>query len=468
MNLSKLRLGVCAATALLAACASPAFAVNYTWLAKSGTGDWTTSLNWTGTSATDLYPGSTTSTDTADARGDLVGDLTLNLDASVSIQNLFLGDTTGTTTSGTFFTTTVSTTNNSTLTFAAASAATNLAQINNAGGVANGTANLVTPNIIVNSGTLEVRKNLSQGGGADRQNNIIISGNVTSGSAGTHQLRYTPTSSSTGSSLLEYSGNITNGVGTINMVFRVDATAAANTLRLSGTGNTFTGGITFNGGRLEKAFLEASPASGTTGALSTGGLTLGTSGSFAALNLGGSLSTVAEVCNISAGGTGQRRIAVIGAGDRILSGTVTATTTGTLTLACSNTGNLTFSNAFNGTSPVTISSTGSGKVIFTSTASTFSGPTTVQAGGLQLAAGSPLGTSTITPLAGGTLSLSPYAVTTVAGLAPNAGGLTDVGNGFMTVAAGLTAADMLTALVAGRNGGAWDGASGITSGSVAA
>ena len=86
-------------------------------------------------------------------------------------------------------------------------------------------------------------------------------------------------------------------------------------MRLSGTGNTFTGGITFNGGRLEKAFLEASPASGTTGALSTGGLTLGTSGSFATLNLGGSPSTVTEVCNISAGGTGQRRIAVIGAGD---------------------------------------------------------------------------------------------------------------------------------------------------------
>ena len=130
--------------------------------------DWTTSLNWSGTSATDLYPGSTTPNDSANASGDLVGDLTLNLDTSVSIQNLFIGDTTGTTTSGTFYTTTVSTTNNSTLTFAAASAATNVSQINNAGGVNNGTANLVTPNIIVNSCTLEVRKNLQQGGGANR------------------------------------------------------------------------------------------------------------------------------------------------------------------------------------------------------------------------------------------------------------------------------------------------------------
>ena len=444
---------------------SPAFAVSYTWLAKSGTGDWTTSLNWSGTSASDLYPGSTTATDSAVASGDLVGDLTLNLDTSVSLLNLNLGDTTGTTTSGTFYTTTVSTTNNSTLTFAAG-----YSQINNAGGVGDGTANLVTPNIIVLSSTCEVRKNLSQGGGASKQNNIVISGNVTSGNAGGHQLRFTPVRDSTPSSLLEYSGNISNGVGSINMVFRVDSgtTPHTHTLRLSGTGNTFTGGITFNGGRPGTATLESSPASGTVGALSTGALTLGTSGSSATLNLGGSLSTVTEVNNISAGGTGPRRIAVIGAGDRILSGTVTATTTGTLTLACSNTGNLTFSNAFNGTGPVTISSTGSGKVIFAGAASTFSGPTTVQAGGLQLAAGPQLGTSTITPLAGGTLSLSPSAVTTVGGLLPNAGGLTDVGSGYVTVAAGLSVADMLVALNAGRRDGSWSGTSGITSSTAAA
>ena len=454
---------------MFATAASPAFAASYTWVPKSGAGDWTTSLNWSGTSATDLYPGSTTATDSANASGDLVGDLTLNLDTSVSIQNLTLGDTTGTTTSGTFYTTTVSTTNNSTLTFAAASTATNIAQLNNAGGVNDGTANLVTPNIIVNSGTLEVRKNLSQGGGASKQNNLVISGNVTSGNAGGHQLRFTPVRDSTPSSLLEYSGNISNGVGSINMVFRVDSgtTPHTHTLRLSGTGNTFTGGITFNGGRPGTATLESSPASGTTGALSTGALTLGTSGSTATLNLGGSLSTVTEVCNINAGGTGPRQIAVIGAGNRILSGIVNATTTGTLTLACSNAGNLTISNAINGTGPITISSTGSGKVIFSGTGN-FSGPTTVQAGGLQLAAGSPLGTSTITPIAGGTLSLSPYAVTTVSGLLPNAGGLTDVGNGFMTVSSGLSAADMVTALVTGRGDGSWNGTSGITSSTAAA
>jgi hypothetical protein len=38
-------LQACVVAAMLAASASPAFAVSYTWVAKSGTGDWTTSLN---------------------------------------------------------------------------------------------------------------------------------------------------------------------------------------------------------------------------------------------------------------------------------------------------------------------------------------------------------------------------------------------------------------------------------------
>jgi hypothetical protein len=53
-------------------------------------------------------------------------------------------------------------------------------------------------------------------------------------------------------------------------------------------------------------------------------------------------------------------------------------------------------------------------------------------------------------------------------LAANAGGLTDVGTGMVTVAAGLPVADMLTALLAGRGDGSWNGTSGITSSSAAA
>jgi hypothetical protein len=65
------------------------------------------------------------------------------------------------------------------------------------------------------------------------------------------------------------------------------------------------------------------------------------------------------------------------------------------------------------------------------------------------------------------VSLTPYLQTTVGGLAPNAGGLVNVGSGKVTVVSGLTATDLVTAIVAGRGDGSWTGTSGITS-SVAA
>jgi autotransporter family porin len=331
--------------------------------------------------------------------------------------------------------------------------------------VSSGT-NLLTPNLVLSATTLQINMNSVTSGAV----NLAIAGNVSAGSAGTKIIRYTPNNGSTTTdpSILDFRGNITNGSGTVSIFYRNDMPNSVNTLRLSGTGNTFSGGITFSGGKPNQSILEASPASGTNGVLGAGSLTLGASGSSATLNLGGSLSTVTEVCRISVTGTVAKQIAVIGAGSRILSGTVSQNASAGLTLACSNAGNLTFSNALTGTGPITVNSSGSGKVIFSGSGSTYSGATTVQAGALQLASGSPLGTSTITPLAGGTLSLSPYAVTTVTGLLPNAGGLTDVGNGFMTVSSGLSAVDMVTALVTGRGDGSWNGTSGITSSAAAA
>jgi len=454
-------LRVCVAVAVLAAAASSASAANYTWKTLSGTGNWTDSVNWSGTSATNLYPGSVGSgtADGAFIQAIYASAPTINLNTSVQIRQLNLGGTTGATT----FPVTLSTSNGSTLTLSqTTTTGTAVIAVNSA---VNSGTNLLATDILMLT-TVEARMASVTSGTV----NLAITGNVSAGSAGTKLFRYTPnnTSTTTDPSLLDVRGNITNGSGLVSMLYRNDMPNSVNTLRLSGTGNTFSGGISFSGGKPNQSILESSPASGTNGALGTGALTLGSSGSAATLNLGGSPTTVTEVCNVSAGGTGPRRIAVISAGDRILSGTVTATTTGTLTLACSSAGNLTFSNAFNGTGPVTINSTGSGKVIFAGAGSTFSGPTTVQAGGLQLGAGSPLGTSTITPVAGGTLSLSPYATTTVGGLAPNAGGLTDLGNGFLSVTSGLTATDLVTAIVAGRNGGSWDGAGGITSSTAAA
>ena len=100
-------------------------------------------------------------------------------------------------------------------------------------------------------------------------------------------------------------------------------------------------------------------------------------------------------------------------------------------------------------------------------ANTLTGSTTVQGGLLQLASGGALASSRLVPLAGGTVSLTPYLPASVGGLAPNAGGLVDVGSGMVTVAGGLTAVNLVTAIVAGRGNGSWTGTSGITS-SVAA
>ncbi len=101
-------------------------------------------------------------------------------------------------------------------------------------------------------------------------------------------------------------------------------------------------------------------------------------------------------------------------------------------------------------------------------ASTFSGSTTIQQGTLQLGHAAAIAASKSTPLAGGTLSLTPSLQATIGGLAPNAGGLVDVGTGMITVSSGLSQSDLVTALRSGRHDGAWTGSSGITSTAVAA
>ena len=108
-----------------------------------------------------------------------------------------------------------------------------------------------------------------------------------------------------------------------------------------------------------------------------------------------------------------------------------------------------------------------GGTLTLSGSNTYAGSTSVSGGTLQLGNAAALAGSRVTPLAGGTLALTPYLQTVVGGLRPNAGGLTDVGSGLVTVAAGLSATDLVTAIVAGRGDGSWNGTSGITS-SVAA
>jgi autotransporter-associated beta strand protein len=119
---------------------------------------------------------------------------------------------------------------------------------------------------------------------------------------------------------------------------------------------------------------------------------------------------------------------------------------------------------FSGTTPLLKTGTGT---LVVDRASTLTGSFTVQGGRLQIAGGSPLGSSRVVPRAGGTLTVAPAGKTTVGGLEVLAGGLTDVGNGSITVSEGLNRDDLLAALRAGRGDGSWSGTTGITS-SVAA
>jgi len=97
-----------------------------------------------------------------------------------------------------------------------------------------------------------------------------------------------------------------------------------------------------------------------------------------------------------------------------------------------------------------------------------SGTVSVQQGVLAIANTAAFVAGSLVPTAGGTARLAPGGLqATVAGLAPNAGGLTDVTNGKMTISAGLSAADLVTALLAGRGDGSWNGTTGVSS-SVAA
>jgi len=111
--------------------------------------------------------------------------------------------------------------------------------------------------------------------------------------------------------------------------------------------------------------------------------------------------------------------------------------------------------------------TGGGTLVIDQ-ANTLTGSTTVQGGRLRLANAVALASSGLAVVAGGTLQVAAYASTSVAGLNLTGTGLVDVTNGGLTVAGGLSSAALVSQLLVGRNGGSWDGTSGITSSVTAA
>jgi autotransporter-associated beta strand protein len=107
-------------------------------------------------------------------------------------------------------------------------------------------------------------------------------------------------------------------------------------------------------------------------------------------------------------------------------------------------------------------------VLVVADSNTLTGSTSIQQGRLHIAHRAAFADSKVSPLIGGTLSISQGLHVSLGGLGGNAGGIVDVGTGMITVASGLSVADLAAALQSGRSNGSWNGTSGITSSALAA
>jgi autotransporter-associated beta strand protein len=114
-----------------------------------------------------------------------------------------------------------------------------------------------------------------------------------------------------------------------------------------------------------------------------------------------------------------------------------------------------------------VTKTGTGTLVFDG-ANTYTGPTVVSAGTLELTDPAAVATSTLQVSAGAKATVAARVMATAGGLDLSAGGLVDVTSGGMTVVGGLSTVDLVARLVAGRGNGSWNGTSGITSSTAAA
>ena len=309
-----------------------------------------------------------------------------------------------------------------------------------------------------------------------------------------------------------------SGVMTINFNTLVRHNQSSGTLTVSGTANTVASGATVSfatqtaGNVTDSALWSGAGtlAYGSTGTASTGSFFISGQKTHAGGSRINSIVGRAVVSTDSLGpanaptsgpfGTGTVSLA---SGFKLRSGTaadvvignavtVTATTTASRFTTATDEKSLTFTGdvtlgsvartisvdtgstvagahvAFNGSVSGTggLTKVGAGTLVLGGSNS-FTGSLTVQSGRLRLAHAAAAGSCTVVPMSGGTVALAPALQATMSGLSANAGGLIDAVNGQATVLAGLSATDMVTAILSGRGDGSWNGASGITS-SVAA
>jgi autotransporter-associated beta strand protein len=119
------------------------------------------------------------------------------------------------------------------------------------------------------------------------------------------------------------------------------------------------------------------------------------------------------------------------------------------------------------TAASSVTKTGAGTMRLTS-ANTYTGPTRVQAGRLDLAHPSAAATSIVQVSGSATLLVADLLDSRVGGLRIDSGGRVDVGSGRLTVASGWSAATAYATAAAARGDGSWTRQAGIGSSTVAA
>jgi len=318
----------------------------------------------------------------------------------------------------------------------------------------------------------------------DTDASATLTGYLAVGNAGTGSLSLSGRSRMD----VQYDFNVADLGGAFGTATIADRAAASGAAVFVGKGFTSSGTLTVTGGTLSQTnpggeFIVGRDGdgvmtisgSGRVLASATTGVLLGaaSSSAVATVNLNGGVLEATRVRK----GDGVTGVLNLNSGTlRAGTGAVSDFVTGSTTVNVLAGGAVIDTNGQSVTIAATLADGGGGGgltkrgsgTLTLSASNGITGTTTVQQGRLQLAAAQALTASPIVPLAGGTAALSPFLVTSVVGLSPNAGGLTDLSNGALTVVSGLSTADLVTALLAGRNGGSWDGTSGITSSVTAA
>jgi autotransporter-associated beta strand protein len=324
--------------------ASPLVATDGTWTANAS-GTWSTTANWSGGIIADGGGFADFSTIDISAARTVTIDTT-----SRTVRRIDIGDTNGNRSY------TIAASGGGTLIFDNTANSAN-AQLNQ---TATSNGDTISAPIVLNS-SLDITN-------ASANTLTLSTGGITAGTAGTKTI-------TTSTGLVTISGVIGNGSGTVAVVQN-----GPGTLTLSGA-NTFTGGLTINGGT-----VSAKTSTSALGGSGSGVVTLGNTSGSASATLLGDGNTFANPITVASGSSGTLTIGNSGNSSAVFSGAVTLNNN--LTLTANGSGSVRLSGGVTGTGNIVLNNT-------TTNNNTFFDTTLVNNTGTITNSGSGSGTATI-------------------------------------------------------------------------